>query len=207
VSFDALNRPVAKKSLPARGQAFLGVSYVATGGGLARKPISERRKINRRRVLGVVVSCGDHFLQQVEDPRSPMNEKTVIRVVLDTSVLVAAARSLNGAAYAIVSRLPEGAFIPAISVSLFEEYRELLLRPEHRLNRSTHQVEAFLDNLVAFAHLQEVFFLWRPTLPDPDDDLVLEVAVAAGCKYIVTHNLRHFRGVDRAEFDFPAGDL
>ena len=158
--------------------------------------ISERGKLNRRHGLAVVGSVGAHFPEQGEDPRSPMNEKTAIRVVLDTSVLVAAARSLNGAAYAIVSRLPEGAFIPAISVSLFEEYRELLLRPEHRLNRSTHQVEAFLDNLVAFAHLQEVFFLWRPTLPDPDDDLVLEVAVAAGCRYIVTHNLRHFRGVE-----------
>ncbi|NEX15795.1 MAG: twitching motility protein PilT [Halochromatium sp.] len=34
-------------------------------------------------------------------------------------------------------------------------------------------------------------------LADPDDDFVLELAVAASCRYIVTHNLRDFRGVER----------
>ena len=39
---------------------------------------------------------------------------------------------------------------------------------------------------------QEVFFLWRPQLKDPGDDFVLEIAVAANCDAIVTHNLRDF---------------
>lgn len=51
-----------------------------------------------------------------------------------------------------------------------------------------------LGFLLSISHLQEIFFLWRPALPDPDDDLILELAVAAGCRYIVTHNLRDFRG-------------
>ena len=78
--------------------------------------------------------------------------------------------------------------------SLWNAFTEVFktVNPHTALRRG----EAFLGNLVAFANLQEVFFLWRPTLPDPDDDLVLEVAVAAGCRYIVTHNLRHFRGVE-----------
>ena len=29
-------------------------------------------------------------------------------------------------------------------------------------------------------------------LPDPDDDMVLELAFAAGCDYIVTHNVKDF---------------
>jgi len=33
-------------------------------------------------------------------------------------------------------------------------------------------------------------------LPDPKDDLVLELAVAAGCKTAVTFNLRDFRGAE-----------
>jgi predicted nucleic acid-binding protein len=45
--------------------------------------------------------------------------------------------------------------------------------------------------------VQEIFFLWRPTLPDADDDLILELAVAAGSRYIVTHNLRDFRGSEK----------
>jgi hypothetical protein len=34
------------------------------------------------------------------------------------------------------------------------------------------------------------------TLLDANDDLILELAVAAGCRYIVTHNLRDFRGTE-----------
>ena len=44
---------------------------------------------------------------------------------------------------------------------------------------------------------QQIFFRWRPTLPDASDDMVLELAVAAGCYAIVTHNRRHFRGVQQ----------
>jgi len=45
----------------------------------------------------------------------------------------------------------------------------------------------------------------QPTLPGvknyestgPDDDLILELAVAASCRYIVTHNLRDFHGTQK----------
>lgn len=35
-------------------------------------------------------------------------------------------------------------------------------------------------------------FLWRPILRDPKDDHILELAVAASCNRIVTHNTRDF---------------
>jgi predicted nucleic acid-binding protein len=34
--------------------------------------------------------------------------------------------------------------------------------------------------------------LWRPFLRDPDDDMVLECAVASGANTIVTHNIKDF---------------
>jgi predicted nucleic acid-binding protein len=120
----------------------------------------------------------------------------MIRAVLDTSILVAAARSRQGASHALLSRLPAASFQPVISVPLFVEYRDALLRPENLLSRTPAQAEGFLDVLLSVSHLQEIFFLWRPALPDPDDDLLLELAVAAGCRYIVTHNLRDFRGTE-----------
>jgi len=107
-----------------------------------------------------------------------------MRVVLDTTVLVAAARSRQGASHALLSLLPSPAYEPVISVPLF-------------LERSAAQIEGFLDFLLSASHLQEIFFLWRPALSDPDDDLILELAVAAECRYIVSHNLRDFRGIDR----------
>jgi len=120
-----------------------------------------------------------------------------MRVVLDTSVLVAAARSARGASHALLSRLPDARFQPVVSVPLFVEYRAVLLRPENLLLRPPPQAEGFLDFLLSTAHLQEIFFHWRPALPDPDDDLILELAVAASCRYVVTHNLRDFRGMEK----------
>ncbi len=52
---------------------------------------------------------------------------------------------------------------------------------------------AFLRYLASIAHLQDVHFLWRPFLRDPDDDMVLECAVSSGSGYIVTHNVKDFR--------------
>lgn len=120
-----------------------------------------------------------------------------MRVVLDTNVLVAAARSRNGASYALLSRLPDECFTPAVSVPLFLEYRAVLLRTENLLGRPATQAEGFLDFFLAASHLQEIFFTWRPVLSDPGDDMLLELAVAAGAKIIVTHNLRDFRGTEK----------
>jgi predicted nucleic acid-binding protein len=58
-------------------------------------------------------------------------------------------------------------------------------------------VEAVIDYHCATARHHEIFFLWRPFLPDPKDDMVLELAVAAGCTRIVTFNKRDFRGVEQ----------
>lgn len=120
-----------------------------------------------------------------------------MRVVFDTSVLVAAARSRHGASHALLSRLPDTRFEPVVSVPVFVEYRAVLLRPENLLERPPAQAEGFLDYLLSASHLQEIFFLWRPGLSDPDDDLILELAVAASCRYVVTHNLRDFRGTEK----------
>lgn len=40
--------------------------------------------------------------------------------------------------------------------------------------------------------MQEIYFLWRPMLKDPDDDMVLELAVASRSQVIVTHNVGDF---------------
>jgi len=78
----------------------------------------------------------------------------------------------------------------------FVEYRAVLLRPENLLQRPAPQAEGFLDFLLSVGHLQDIFFHWRPALPDPDDDLILELAFAASCRYIITHNLADFRGTE-----------
>ncbi|HEX6718983.1 MAG TPA: PIN domain-containing protein [Pyrinomonadaceae bacterium] len=98
-----------------------------------------------------------------------------MRVVFDTSVLGAAARSRRGASNALLLRLPDTAFEPAVSVPLFVEYEAVLLRSENLLNRDPATVQSFLDFLLSVTHLQEIFFAWRPALPHPNDDFILEI--------------------------------
>ena len=117
-----------------------------------------------------------------------------MRVVMDTSVLVAAMRSRNGASFQLLSMLSSPRFQTALTVALYTEWQAVLTRPENLPpGATTDMALAFLRYLASISHLQDVHFLWRPFLRDPDDDMVLECAVAAGCRYIVTHNIRDFR--------------
>lgn len=119
------------------------------------------------------------------------------RIVIDTNVLVSAMRSRRGASFKLLSLVGEGRFDIAVSVPLVLEYEQVLMAQISELSLSERDVGALLDYLCLVGHRQEIFFLWRPQLPDPRDDLVLELAVNAECSSIVTFNLRHFRGADR----------
>ena len=120
-----------------------------------------------------------------------------MRVVLDTSELVAAARSRNGASFELMSMLPSRRFEPALTIALYTEWQAVLTRPEHLPPGATAEMSlGYLRYLASIAHLQDVHFLWRPFLSDPDDDMVVECAVASGSQFIVTHNIKDFRRVE-----------
>jgi predicted nucleic acid-binding protein len=119
------------------------------------------------------------------------------RVVLDTCVIVAALRSRRGASFQAVSLLGLDRFEIAISVPLLFEYEDALARLVDSGMFLAKEISDFLDYICSIAHHQDIFFLWHPHLPDPKDDLVLELAVAAGCAGIVTHNLRDFAGAEQ----------
>src|SRR5260370_38703796 len=127
-----------------------------------------------------------------------MSKSTPLRVVLDTNVLVAAVRSQQGASFALVSSIPSPEFQPCLSVGLYTEWQEVLTRPENLPpDRTTEDALGFVRYLANQSHLQEIHFLWRPFLPDADDDMVLELAFAAGCRHIITHNVKDFHGSEQ----------
>ena len=90
-----------------------------------------------------------------------------------------------------------GKIIPVLTVSLYEEYSDILRR--HPLSKviTEEAIEGFLDFFCRKANLQDVFFLWRPFLKDPKDDMVLEAAVASQSKLIITHNISDFEGIEK----------
>ncbi|MDP2313555.1 MAG: PIN domain-containing protein [Pseudomonadota bacterium] len=118
-------------------------------------------------------------------------------IVLDTNVLVSALRSRRGASFRLLSLVGTGRFDLALSVPLILEYEAVADRMLADLAVSAGDLSDILDYLCSVAIHRPIFFLWRPTLPDPKDDMVLELAVDAGAPVIVTFNLRDFVGVDR----------
>ena len=118
-----------------------------------------------------------------------------MRVVLDTSVMVSAARSRRGASFALVEMIPLRRFEVCLSISLYMEWVAVLTRAKNLPpETSVDTTLGFLRQLASFARLQDIHYLWRPFLSDPDDDMVLELAFAANCDFIVTHNIGDFRG-------------
>jgi putative PIN family toxin of toxin-antitoxin system len=114
----------------------------------------------------------------------------MVRAVIDTNVIVSALRSSRGPAFRLLSKVGTGKFEIGLSVPLALEYEEVA-------RRATKVRWEALDTILAFlcaeANKQKIFFLWRPQLPDPADDMVLELAVACRASHVVTFNLKHFR--------------
>lgn len=115
---------------------------------------------------------------------------------MDTNVLVAGLRSRQGASFRLLSAIGRGPLDIAVSVPLALQYEEVLLR-DLPPGLTAKDVQSAIDYLCSVAHHQEIFYLWRPFLRDPNDDLVLELAVASGSSAIVTFNTRDFVGSER----------
>lgn len=119
------------------------------------------------------------------------------RVVLDTNVLRAGLWSRDGASFRLLELVRSRRVEPALSVPLVLEYEMVLKRQAAELGLTPSDIDDVLDFLCEVGHHQRIHFLWRPSLRDPRDELVLELAVAAGCRQIVTFNGRDFAGSER----------
>jgi putative PIN family toxin of toxin-antitoxin system len=113
-----------------------------------------------------------------------------VTVTLDTNILYQALYSRSGASYAILQLIRTGAIELALSVPVFEEYRQVLLRPrtQKETGRSRQEMETVLDFLALVGVVTPIHYLWRPNLPDAGDDMFVELAVASGSEYLITRN-------------------
>ena len=120
--------------------------------------------------------------------------KRKVRIVLDTNVLYAGLYSSQGASFRVLRLMEEGKLKTVLSTTLLFEYESVLKRNQVVLDLSDEEIEKILDYLCLRSEHQRIYFLWRPRLPDPKDDHLLELAVASGTKFIVTHNTKDFAG-------------
>jgi putative PIN family toxin of toxin-antitoxin system len=120
-----------------------------------------------------------------------------VKVVFDTNVLIAALKSKRGASYKLLISLPNGVYKPNISAPLFIEYESVAKRTGLVSDLTHEEIDAILDYILSKSSIREIFYLWRPYLKDPKDDLVLEVAVESQSEYIITFNKKDYKGIDK----------
>lgn len=115
-------------------------------------------------------------------------------MILDTDVIVAALRSSTGASAEIVRRVLQGDLLIEVSVAMVLEYEAVSTRREHLRAGDLSAAEALIviDALAAVALPIDIHFRWRPQLRDVDDEMVLEAAINAKDRTIVTFNTRDF---------------
>jgi putative PIN family toxin of toxin-antitoxin system len=119
------------------------------------------------------------------------------QVVLDTSVLVAAVRSSQGASFRILQLVGDPRWELNLSPALLFEYEEVATIHAKRFWPEPGRLGDLLDFLIANSNRPKISYSWRPFLRDADDDMIFELAVAARANFIVTHNVRDFAGAER----------
>lgn len=109
-----------------------------------------------------------------------------MRIVIDTNVIVAGLRSNQGVSYQLLTTLPRLPVQLCVSVALVLEYEAVLKRPGI-VPLTSQQIDTFIDGVCYLAQHTRIHYLWRPFLPDAQDDMLLEVAFNARAT-LVTYN-------------------
>lgn len=115
--------------------------------------------------------------------------------MLDTAVLITALRSANGAAAEILNLILHRRIVLLMDYKLACEYRDVALRPQHlrASGLTTRETERLIQVIENIAEPIVVHRKYRPLSSDPDDDMVLDVAINGHADAIVTNNVKHLR--------------
>ena len=119
------------------------------------------------------------------------------QVVIDTNVLVAAMLSRRGASFRLLDLLGDPRWQANLSVALALEYEQTVKAKCVQGEVTEEAIDDILDRLFFRCRRRPVFYRWRPFLPDPKDEFVLEVAVESQCDFIITFNTKDFAGVEQ----------
>lgn len=122
-----------------------------------------------------------------------MTADSAFRVVIDTNVLFKGLTKQGGAAGLVVDTWLAGLLSVYVSNALAYEYVDVLSRKlsEQRWQR----LRPVLGKLLDLCKFATIYYSWRPTSPDPGDDLVVDCAMNTGAT-VITFNLRDFRSAE-----------
>lgn len=123
-------------------------------------------------------------------------------IVLDTDVLVAALLRGGGSARTVLRACLTEQYQPVLGPALLAEYEDVSVRSELFADSilGRREREQIIDGFLSCCRWVEVFYAWRPNLPDEADNHLIELALAAQADAIVTRNVRD---LSRGELKFP----
>lgn len=113
----------------------------------------------------------------------------MIRVVLDTNIIVSALLQPLGPPAEVFLMALGGTVELCMSNGIFAEYEEVIRRP--RFRRTEEVVLSTLDAIRAKARWVRPFEPVR-ACADPDDDIFLECCQASGAAFLITGNVKDF---------------
>ena len=112
-----------------------------------------------------------------------------MKVVIDTNIIVSGLLSPYGKPADILRLLLSGEVIICYDARIISEYRDVLHRSRFGFNR--YKIEIILDYIENFGEIVTALPL-KKSLPDPDDNPFLEVAISGKVNFLVTGNKRHY---------------
>lgn len=113
----------------------------------------------------------------------------MIRVVIDTNIVVSALLQRESLPAAVLMLALSGRIQLCVSDSVFAEYDEVIRRPRLKLSRDV--IEGALQSIRKLSQWVKPNFR-VVACADADDNVFLECAQAAEADYLVTGNRRHF---------------
>jgi putative PIN family toxin of toxin-antitoxin system len=125
-----------------------------------------------------------------------------IRIVIDTSVLISALISSQGASRELLRQCLLSKYQPLMGNALFSEYEQVINRDEilRLCPLSIEEIETLLASFMSVCEWIRIYYLWRPNLIDEADNHLIELAIAGNASVIVTNNIKDFK---QTELSFP----
>lgn len=127
----------------------------------------------------------------------------ILKAVIDTSVMVSVAFSVQGLAKQLRDMIADGDFVPVTSKPILKELYQVVHYYPHivkRFSPSKEDISAFIALIIEHAIIVKGLYEIDGISQDPNDDMFIACAMEGDAQYIVSRdphlrNIKHYRGI------------